>query len=196
MDQEYLTGAGELAHRSLAELDCRVLDGEDHGQGVESWNFILDGPRVLVTSSSGMHLRSHNHHLAIGAALETDEDEVDGRVFIPCLRTKTYASQGREGFLETLYRGVSLDAALGAINDAFEDWRLGEHGINAQPADQTAVTRDDFERAFRQHPTRPGESDDRTDALATELYPVGFPLASEPMAARVFPFHRNPYRGP
>jgi hypothetical protein len=188
-DEQYLARARDLPKRSLVDLGCRVLDEEDRGQGVARWNFILDGPRVLVTSSSGMYLRSHNHHLAIGEALDDVDGGRSGHVFISCLRIKTYASGGRDGYLVTLYRGGSLNEALRAINNSFQEWRWGEHGIERQPSGQIELERSNFDRAFRKHPDSPGESDERTDALAQEFYlPSTPPLPSnEPMRLRVIP---------
>lgn len=186
-DREYLRLAPTLPQRSLAELGWELVEGDDAGERLDSWQVILDGPSALVTSSSGMYLRCHSHHLAIGDSLE--HDEVDcGRVFVALRLIRSYAGGGREGYLETLYRGLCLDDALDHINSEFMEWRDGEHGVERQPH-QEMVARGDFERAFRGQPDVSGEA--RTvDALAYEL--LNMPMQPPPQRIAL---RHVPYRG-
>ena len=166
-DEEYLRS--DLERRGLEALGCSWIDEWNTGDDVDRWNFILDGPRVLVTSSSGMYLRSHSHHVVIAPAAADERDDRD-RVFVAARIVKAYASRGRSGFLQTLHRTRRLTAALEVINLEFEDWRSGEHAVPNQPAGQRRVKPADFDRAFRAHPNRPGEPAWQTDALAEEIY--------------------------
>lgn len=188
-DSDYLASAATLPQRGLEDLGYVLSDGGDDDQGVDTWNFILDGPRVFVTSSSGMYLRCHIHHIAIGESLPQDGTD-SSLVFVACRRIKVYADFGRTGWLDAFYRGPDLESAISASNREFKSWLFGDHGIDRQPEGQREIARADFDAAFAAHPGRPGESDVIADSLAYEILGEQPPTGAVPTGVlRLSPFY-------
>ena len=134
---------GRVNKRTLEDLGSALKDDESDTERVRDWDFVVDGPSVLVPSSSGVHLRIYSHHLAVAPALRGPT----APEFVACRIGKSYAGQLETGGLTMLYRGSSLDAAIEALNESYE--RHLAEGIEEQPPGQGPVSRGDFQRAIK-----------------------------------------------
>lgn len=86
------------------------------------WRFIAAGPSLLVTSPSGMHLRGIRYYVAVWPGPGAGQ-----AVYVACSITKSYASGGREGFVERHYYGPDIRAAVKAIATIAQGWERSEH---------------------------------------------------------------------
>lgn len=85
------------------------------------WRFAGDGPLLMVTSPSGVHLRGMGYHLAVWPG--------PARAKPP---TRLHDKQGlrlwrREGHIHLLYYGPDVRDAIRASNDDLRSWQTSEH---------------------------------------------------------------------
>lgn len=85
----------------------------DHGRNPNIWRVLSCGPRVMTTSSSGMHLRG----VRWVVALDTQAAEAQ---YVACEITKGYASGGRSGLLRQIATGPELPRVVDAIRSQLE----------------------------------------------------------------------------
>jgi hypothetical protein len=135
-----------------------------------SWRLLADGPAAMTLSNSGLHARGLRY--AVGVVAGPGDDQAG---WIAVRLQKTYADDGRTGYVEALYHGADLRRAVKAINRDLADAVSsgGSAGNAYQPSDNGPLEIAELARALAAGRAAVELSWEELDELARRGYRSG-----------------------
>ena len=173
--------------RTLADYGV-VLDA-DGDQDPAEWRVLVEGPVLLMTSSTGLHGRGYRYLVGLWPGPGAGQTAVVALALV-----KLYATGGREGVVFLTHYGNDVGAAIRAVNTALagaqSSPRLtgGYQPDGNKPLDEEAVL-----TALRRHEFVAGPGWDDLDAATLRAYggkpPDGWCAAGEPCVMKYTRWH-------
>ena len=160
--------------RARGLSDYGVALAEESDRDPAEWQIMVEGPALMVTSPSGMHVRGIRYFAGVWPGPAADQ-----AVFVAFTLTKGYASGGREGHITLLYYGADVRDAVRTINSDLRMWEQSEHfPLEFQPSGRRPLDEAEVLRALRRGQTGDNHHWTELDAIARRGYEEGPPAGS------------------